>query len=215
MNLAPKRAGGYAEFVAIPYWFVAAKPRALSFEAAASVPVAGLAAWQSLQRARPAPGKSLLVTGGSGGVGSWAISFAKAAGVTQIVTTAGSATSRAYLKSAHGLAENRIIAYAGRNRAELAAAATAANDGRLFDITLDCVGGAMTHLCCDTVEFGGDVVSVVDGPKDQSHGPDQADEDNLFDRSAAFHFEMTSGLANYGPVERHGIYGDQLREIAV
>ena len=29
----------------------------------------------------------------------------------------------------------------------------------------------MTHLCCDTVEFGGDVVSVVDGPKDQSHGP--------------------------------------------
>ena len=109
---------------------------ALSFEAAASVPVAGLAAWQSLQRARPAPGKSLLVTGGSGGVGVVGDELCEGSG--------GHANrhnrrqrdeSRLSEEERPRYAENRIIAYAGRNRAELAAAATAANDGRLFDIT--------------------------------------------------------------------------------
>ena len=214
VNLVPKKAGGYAEFVAIPHWFVAMKPSTLSFLEAAAVPVAAMAAFQSLQRVRPGPAKSLLVTGGSGGVGSWVITLAKAFGMTRIVATAGSGASRANIGTAHGIADDRIVGYAGLSRRELAAAAVAANEGKLFDIALDCVGGAMTHLCCDAVEFGGDVVSVVNGPKDQSHGIDEADEDNLFDRSAAFHFELVSGLAYYGPVERQGLYGDQLREIA-
>ena len=83
---------------------------------------------------------------------------------------------------------------------------------RTFCGTLDCVGGAMTHLCCDSVEFEGDVVSVVNGPMDQSHGAAEADEDNLFDRAAAFHFEMVSAIACYAPAARHGVYGERLRE---
>jgi NADPH:quinone reductase len=213
-NLVPKKAGGYAEFVALPHWFVALKPRCLSCTEAAAVPVTAMTAFAALTRARPHAEKSLLITGGSGGVGSWAIAFAKAFGITRIATTAGSDASRAHIRDQHGIPDARIISYAGRSRRELAAAAIAANDGALFDIALDCVGAAMTHLCCDTVEFGGDVVSVVDGPKDQSHGPDQADEDQLFNRSAAFHCEMISALAYYGPVERHTIYGERLHEIA-
>ena len=213
-NLVPKKAGGYAEFVALPHWFVAPKPRSLSFTEAAAVPVTAMTAFAALTRARPNAEKSLLVAGGSGGVGSWAIAFAKAFGITRTVTTAGSDASRAHIRDQHGIPDARIIGYAGRNRQDLAAAAIAANDGALFDIALDCVGGAMTHLACDTVEFGGDVVSVVDGPKDESHGSDQADENQMFNRSAAFHFEMISGLAYYGPVERHTIYGERLREIA-
>ncbi len=84
----------------------------------------------------------------------------------------------------------------------------------LFDIALDCVGGAMTHLCCDAIGFEGDVVSVVNGPKDQSHGLAEADEDNLFDRSAAFHFEMISAIAYYGPASRQKVYRERLEEIA-
>lgn len=213
-NLVPKKAGGYAEYVALPHWFVAPKPRTLSFLEAAAVPVTATTAFAALTRARPSADKSLLVAGGSGGVGSWALDFAKAFGIARIVTTAGGDASRAHIRDAHGIPDARIVDYRGRNRRDLAAAAIAANDGALFDIALDCVGAAMTHLCCDVVEFGGDVVSVVDGPKDQSHGPDKADEDQMFNRSAAFHFEMISGLAYYGPVARHTIYGERLRAIA-
>ncbi|MGH6892559.1 MAG: quinone oxidoreductase family protein [Dongiaceae bacterium] len=212
-NLVPRSIGGYAEFVAIPNWFVAAKPNSLSFLEAASVPVTSLTALQSLRRARPAPSKSLLVAGGAGGVGSWAIGIAKAWGMTRIVTTAGSEASRTYLRDVLGIADSRIVSYADRNRTDLAAAAIAANDGRLFDITLDCVGGAITHLCCDTVEFEGDVVSIVNGPSDASHDAATADEDILFDKSATFHFELLSALVYCAPAARHTIYGDQLREV--
>jgi NADPH2:quinone reductase len=212
-NLVPRRLGGYAEFVAAPSWYVAPKPARLSFAEAASVPVAAMTALQALRRARPDATKSLLVAGGAGGVGSWAIGFAKALGITRIVTTAGSDASRTYLRDVLGTDDARIVDYRGRGRADVAAAAIAANGG-LFEIALDCVGGAMTHLCCDVVAFEGDVVSVVNGPKDQSHGPAEADEDNLFDRSAAFHFEMISAIAYYAPPERHVIYRQRLRDIA-
>lgn len=212
-NLVPRWLGGYAEYVAAPSWYVAPKPAPLSFAEAASVPVAAMTALCALRRARPDAAKSLLVAGGAGGVGSWAIGFAKAFGITRIVATAGSDASRGYVRDVLGIDATRIVDYRGRPRADLAAAAIAANGG-LFEIALDCVGGAMTHLCCDVVGFEGDVVSVVNGPKDQSHGLAAADEDNLFDRSAAFHFEMISAIAYYAPVERHKIYRRRLKEIA-
>jgi NADPH:quinone reductase len=211
--LVPRWLGGYAEFVAAPSCYVAPKPAALSFAEAASVPVAAMTALCALRRARPDARKSLLVAGGAGGVGSWAIGFAKAFGITRIVTTAGSDASRGYIRDMLGIDDTRILDYRGRSRADLAAAAIAAN-GVPFEIALDCVGGAMTHLCCDVVDFEGDVVSVVNGPKDQSHGAAQADEDNLFDRSAAFHFELISAIAYAVPLERQGIYREQLRDIA-
>jgi hypothetical protein len=72
----------------------------------------------------------------------------------------------------------------------------------------------MTHLCCDVVGFERDVVSIVNGPMDQSHGMPDADEDILFDKAAAFHFELCSALAYHAPSDRHGVYGEMLRELA-
>jgi NADPH:quinone reductase-like Zn-dependent oxidoreductase len=213
-NIVPRWLGGYAEYVAVPHWFVAHKPASLSFLEAASVPVAAMTALQAVRRGRPTFGKSLLVTGAAGGVGSWAIGFARALGIMRFVATAGSEASRANVRDALGIDDAWNIDYRGRDRASLAAAAIAANDGSPFDIALDCVGGAMTHLCCDAIGFEGDVVSVVNGPKDQSHGLAEADEDNLFDRSAAFHFEMISAIAYYAPASRHTIYRKRLKEIA-
>ncbi|HKP27317.1 MAG TPA: NADP-dependent oxidoreductase [Dongiaceae bacterium] len=212
-NLVPRWLGGYAEYVAAPACYVALKPVSLSFAEAASVPVAAMTALCALRRARPDASKSLLVASGAGGVGSWAIGFAKAFSITRIVTTAGSDASRGYIKDVLGIDAARIVDYRGRGRADLAQATIAANGG-LFEIALDCVGGAMTHLCCDVVAFEGDVVSVVNGPKDQSRAPAEADEDQLFDRSAAFHFEMISAIAYGAPAERQGIYRERLRDIA-
>jgi NADPH:quinone reductase-like Zn-dependent oxidoreductase len=213
-NLVLRRPGGYAEFAVIPNWFAASKPASLSFLEAASVPVAGLTALRSLKRARPDPAKSLLITGGAGGVGSWAIELAKALGITRIVTTAGSDRSRAYLRDRLGIPDAWIIDYRNHSRAKLGAAAVAANGGAPFGIALDCVGGAMTHLCCDAIGVQGDVVSIVNGPMDQSHGADKADEDILFDKSAAFHFELCSAPASAAPTAPHWIYRDQLGELA-
>jgi NADPH2:quinone reductase len=211
--LVPRWLGGYAEFVAAPAWYVAPKPASLSFAEAASVPVAAMTALCALRRARPDASKSLLVAGGAGGVGSWAIGFAKAFGITRLVTTAGGDASRGYLRDTLGIGEGRILDYRNLSRAELASAAIAANGG-LFQIALDCVGGAMTHLCCDVVDFEGDVVSVVNGPKDQSHGAAEADEDQLFDRSAAFHSEMISAIAYGAPPEAQAVYRRRLGDIA-
>lgn len=212
-NLVPRWLGGYAEYVAAPSCYVAPKPASLSFAEAASVPVAAMTALCALRRARPDAGKTLLVAGGAGGVGSWAIGFAKAFGITRIVTTAGSQASRGYIRDVLGIDAARVLDYRGRGRGELAQMAIAANGG-LFAIALDCVGGAMTHLCCDVVDFEGDVVSIVNGPKDQSHGAAEADEDQLFDRSAAFHCEMISAIAYAAPPERQAVYRQRLGEIA-
>ena len=105
-NLVPRWLGGYAEFVAAPSCYVAPMPASLSFAEAASVPVAAMTALCALRRARPDARKSLLVAGGAGGVGSWAIGFAKAFGITRIVTTAGSDASRGYIGDVLGIAEN-------------------------------------------------------------------------------------------------------------
>jgi NADPH:quinone reductase-like Zn-dependent oxidoreductase len=210
----PGLAGGYAEFVAVPHWFVAKKPRSLSFIEAASVPLAGLTALQCLDRAQLDTKKFLMVAGGAGGVGSWAIQIAKAKGFTNLVTTAGSAVSRQYLVDVLKVPARQIVMYPGLGRADLAKAAIAANSGTLFDVALDCVGGAMTNLCCDVVGFEGQVVSIVNGPKDASRDVAIADEDGLFNKSATFHFQLVYALAEYAPPDRQSIYAQQLNALA-
>jgi len=206
----PSMAGGYAEYVAVPAAFVTRKPERLSFVEAASVPLAGLTALRSLRRSRLAASRSLLVAGGAGGVGSWTILLARALGAGRIVTTAGSDASRQYLRDHLGLADDQIVRYPGLSRGELASAVRAANGGALYDIAVDCVGGNMTSLCCDVIEFEGSVVSLVNAPKDNSHPEELADEEALFSRSAAFHFELVFAQAEYGSPQLYAPYTEQL-----
>ncbi|WP_344072236.1 NADP-dependent oxidoreductase [Streptomyces crystallinus] len=65
--------GAYAELVAAPVRSVARKPAALSWEEAAGVPLAGLTAYQSVQRAGVRAGETVLVHAASGGVGAFAV----------------------------------------------------------------------------------------------------------------------------------------------
>lgn len=206
----PSMAGGYAEYAAVPAALVVRKPPRLAFVQAASVPLAGLTALRSLRRGRLDASKSLLVTGGAGGVGSWTILLAKALGVTRIATTAGSEASRAYLIDHLGLKDDQIVNYYGLDRDRLASATRGANGGALFDITMDCVGGSMTSLCCDVVEFEGSVISIVNAPKDNSHPKEVADEETLFSRSAAFHCELVFAQTEYAPSKSYGRYTEQL-----
>jgi alcohol dehydrogenase len=198
----PSVAGGYAEYSRAPAALAAPKPRCLSFAEAAAVPLAGLTALRSLQRAGCGPGRSVLVAGGAGGVGSWAVRLARALNCGRIVTTAGSAASRAYLRDELGLPDEQIVDYKERNRLELAAAAKSANRDRLYNSTIDCVGGKMTALCSDVVEFGGNVTVLVNAPAANSNAPTDACEEVLFARAASVHFELVFSEAEYATPPR-------------
>lgn len=77
--------GTYAEYICLPESFLAYKPKSLSFEEAAGVPLAGLTAFQSLlQKGKLMKNERLLILGATGGVGSFAIQIAKAVGASVV-----------------------------------------------------------------------------------------------------------------------------------
>ena len=83
----PTFGGGWAQYVTVKEWEVAAKPKSLNFVEAAAVPMGALTAWQSVvDIAKLQPGQTILIHGGSGGVGSFAIQIAKTRGAHVIAT---------------------------------------------------------------------------------------------------------------------------------
>ena len=99
--------GAYAEYVAVKAAAVARKPSNLSFEEAASVPVASQTAWQGIfTHGHLEKGQTILIHGGAGAVGAYAVQLASHAGATVIATASGG--DEAYLKS---IGANRVIDY--------------------------------------------------------------------------------------------------------
>ena len=83
------QAGSYADYNVVAAAIVAPKPRALSHVEAAAVPLAGGTAWEAIvRRLAVRPGETVLVHAGAGGVGSFAVQFAVAAGA-RVLATAG------------------------------------------------------------------------------------------------------------------------------
>lgn len=146
--------GTYAERIAIPAENVFPKPARLSWEEAAALPLAGLTAWRALfSRARLAPGETVLVLGIGGGVATFALHLATAAGARVVVTS----SSDAKLERAAGLG-----AAAGINYTD-AAWVDAVKDvtGGGVDVVVDSVGSTWPDSinCCRAggrvVVFGG------------------------------------------------------------
>lgn len=104
----PKQWGTLAPYTACEDKFLALKPRKLSFEEAASLPLAILTATEGLQKAACGEGKTVLVLGGAGGVGSHVIQVAKHVLKAAHVTATGSASKTDFLK---GLGADEVIDY--------------------------------------------------------------------------------------------------------
>src|SRR5713101_806595 len=82
------RIGTFAEFIAIKEDSLAIKPKALTMEEAASIPLVGLTAWQALiEKANLKKGQRVFIQAGSGGVGTFAIQLAKHVGAFVATTT--------------------------------------------------------------------------------------------------------------------------------
>jgi len=82
------RIGTFAQFIAVSEEDLAIKPKNLTMEEAASIPLVGLTAWQAVvERAKLKKGQKVLIHAGSGGVGTFAIQLAKHVGATVATTT--------------------------------------------------------------------------------------------------------------------------------
>jgi NADPH:quinone reductase-like Zn-dependent oxidoreductase len=99
--------GAYAEYVAVNAAAIARKPSNLSFEEAASAPVASQTAWQGIfTHGHLEKGQTILIHGGAGAVGAYAVQLASHAGATVIATAGGD--DEAYLRS---IGASRVIDY--------------------------------------------------------------------------------------------------------
>ncbi len=125
--------GTYAEFHAADAADVVVKPRSLSFEEAAAVPLAACTAWQALvDRCRVEVGEVVLIHGG-GGVGHFAVQIAHAAGAEVVVV--GNGAMKATLLD---LGADRFVDYAS---GDVEAAVDEISCGLGADVILDTVGG--------------------------------------------------------------------------
>jgi NADPH:quinone reductase-like Zn-dependent oxidoreductase len=140
--------GGYAEYAVASAGKMAKKPAALNFVEAAGAPVVAVTAWQMLfDYARVIPAQTVLIHGGAGNVGSYAVQLARAAGVTTIVTA--SSGDADYVKS---LGAQKVIDYQ-KTRFENAVPAV--------DAVIDTVGGETRQRSLNVIKPGGILVTVV------------------------------------------------------
>src|SRR3989441_5501905 len=141
--------GAYAEYLAVKPAAIARKPSNLSFEEAASVPVASQTAWQGIfTHGHLEKGQTILIHGGAGGVGAYAVQLASHAGATVIVTASGD--NEAYLKS---LGASRVIDY---RKAQFEKVLR-----EKVDLVFDLIGGDTQERSFLVLKEGGHLVSAT------------------------------------------------------
>ena len=146
------RDGTYAEFVKVPAEHLHDKPRHLSFEEAAAVPLASVTAYRALAvRAQVRAGETLVITGIGGGVATCALKIASHLGVRVFVTSGSD--SKVNAARTHGAAGG-----VNHNDPEWPKALTSLIGGRP-DVILDGAGGETFNRSLDLVAPGGRVVS--------------------------------------------------------
>lgn len=154
--------GSYTEYISLPYQFIAKKPKNFTFEEAAAIPVAYLTAFQSLiAKGAYQTNRPLFIAGGSGGVGSAAISLAKTYNLGPVFTLAGSESSRNYLKKHFSLSDHQIIDYQGLGTEEIAKKLIEHNEGKQFYFSLDFVGKTAKEVCFLVADFYGHIATVL------------------------------------------------------
>ncbi|AOO82632.1 NADP-dependent oxidoreductase [Bosea vaviloviae] len=155
------RVGTFAQFIAINEADLALKPKNLTMEEAASIPLVGLTAWQVLvERADLRKGQKVLIHAGSGGVGTFAIQLAKHLGATVATTT-----STANAELVRGLGADVVIDYKNEDFEKVLSG---------YDVVLNSLDGDTLQKSLKVLKPGGKLISIS-GPPD----PDFAGEQGL------------------------------------
>jgi NADPH2:quinone reductase len=148
------QSGTYAELNVVSAAIVARKPRRLSHVEAAAVPLACGTAWEALvRRLQLRVGETVLIHGGAGGVGSFAVQIAKAAGA-RVLATAGPSNQDLLL----ALGADRAIDYTREDAAEIALSETRALG---VDAVFDTVGGELIAQSLRATRPGGRLATIL------------------------------------------------------
>lgn len=155
--------GTYAEYAAVPESYVSPRPRSLSFEESSSIPLAALTAYQAIyDAAKLKNGESVLIVGASGGVGGFAVQFAKMVGAT--VIGVASEQNHSYLKE---LGADWTIDYVNTDFVDTFK--NQFSDGA--DVVFNLVKGDTILKARECAKKGGRLVSIGDDPA--SRFPDE------------------------------------------
>jgi len=154
------RDGAYAEYIVVKESEVALKPKSIDHVTAAAIPLAALTAWQSLfDAAKLQAGQTVLIHGAAGGVGCFAVQFAKIHGARVIATA--SARNHEFLRS---LGADQVIDYTTTKFEDVV---------RDVDVVFDTVTGETQKRSWQVIKKGGIYVSILQPPSPEeaaSHG---------------------------------------------
>src|SRR5204862_3243795 len=146
------RIGTFAELIAVREDDLAMKPKSLTMEEAASIPLVGLTAWQALiEKAKLKKGQKVLIHAGSGGVGTFAIQLAKHVGAIVATTT-----STANVDLVKRLGADIVIDYKKEHFEEIL---------RDCDVVLNSLNGETLTKSLRVLKPGGKLISIS-GPPD-------------------------------------------------
>src|SRR5258706_1098985 len=146
---ANETGGAYAEYLAVKQAVIAKKPASLSFEEAASVPVASQTAWQGIfTHGHLGKGQTILIHGGAGAVGAYTVQLASHAGASVIATASGD--DEAYLKF---IGAGRVIDYREAQFEKVLR--------EKVDVVFDLVGGDIQKRSFLVLKEGGHLVSAT------------------------------------------------------
>ena len=147
----PTRDGAYADYIAVREAAVAMKPKSLHHVRAAATPVSALTAWRSLfDLGHLQSGQRILIHGGSGGVGYFAVQLAKWKGA-HVLTTASTKNQELLRK----LGADEFIDYTNQKFEHVA---------RRIDMVLDTIGGETQERSWPVLEKGGVLISLLQPP---------------------------------------------------
>jgi NADPH:quinone reductase-like Zn-dependent oxidoreductase len=148
------RPGGYAEWAVAAAHVVAPLPAGLSFEQAAALPCAGFTAYQALYRKLHVhSGQTIVVTGGAGGVGGFAVQLAANAGCTVIATC--SPGNRDYVSD---LGATHVVDYTTESLTERIRTLT---HGRGVDAVVDTVSAASATETAGLLAYNGGIACIA------------------------------------------------------
>jgi NADPH:quinone reductase-like Zn-dependent oxidoreductase len=146
--------GGYAEKAVLDQNALARKPGSVDHAHAGAIPLAGLTAWQGLfRRGQLKKGQSVLIHGGSGGVGHFAIQFAKAKGARVLTTVSTNSVD-----FARGLGADVVIDYQTQRFEEQAQG---------LDMVFDLIDGDTRERSWGLLKRGGVLVSTLTEPSQE------------------------------------------------
>tara|TARA_R100000935_G_C2827737_1_gene163280 strand:- start:303 stop:1289 length:987 start_codon:yes stop_codon:yes gene_type:complete len=188
--------GTVAEFVVVNCDLAALKPDNITFEQASGLALVGLTAIQALENVGIKENDRILIHAGSGGVGSFAVQYAKAKGA--IVYTTTSTSNLDWVKA---LGADRVIDYTSEDYKEVA---------NNLDIVFDTLGDDYTLDAFDIIKEGGKVTTIV-GPPDEETAKQMGMTDYKLPEKLSKLIEKKSAIYKFTWMQPNA---DQLKEIA-